>query len=147
MRKNKKIRISIVLLLILSLLTVCSCDLEHNRYASMEVIDGVLYYYANGYINQYKQGKSKEYKKAKSNYFRMEKIDDELKIHYDMDGVTTYKQTPYDKFIKTSAVVVYDQEHVYARYPGGKSHIVVYKIIYDEEGKCVKLQKEDEIRY
>lgn len=112
----------------------------NNRYGYIVVYDGGIYYYANGKIFYYKDKKIKVVENAKTPYFKLSKEGMKPQIVYLDEMSTSICHPPIDLPSDDSYTrIAWDDENVYARYPGGSSYIIVYKIVNNRK----KLKKID----
>lgn len=101
-----------------------------NRYGSMAVVNGELYYYANNNVYRYSSGRISKIEKADSCYFTVSTAGGDLKINYNDESSSESTDNPYKDILSpgTQYSVVYDDKYVYARYPQGDAKIDVYMI-------------------
>ena len=101
-----------------------------NRYGSMAVVNGELYYYANNNVYRYSSGRISKIEKADSCYFTVSTAGGDLKINYNDESSSESTDNPYKDILSpgTQYSVVYDDQCVYARYPQGDAKIDVYMI-------------------
>ena len=101
-----------------------------NRYGSMAVVNGELYYYANNNVYMYSSGRISKIEKADSCYFTVSTAGGDLKINYNDESSSESTDNPYKDILSpgTQYSVVYDDKYVYARYPQGDAKIDVYMI-------------------
>ena len=101
-----------------------------NRYGSMALINGELYYYANHYVYKYSSGKSKKVEWADSCFFSISTSGGDVEFNYTDDAPVHISENPYKELLPsgTEYTSVYDNKYVYVRYPQGDALIVVYKI-------------------
>ena len=101
-----------------------------NRYGSMALVNGELYYYANHYVYKYSSGKSKKVEWADSSYFSISTSGRDVEFNYTDEAPDQTSENPYKDLLPSleDYQAVYDNKYVYVRYPEGKAKIVVYKI-------------------
>lgn len=143
MEKNEKRRFLVLFVLLIGL---AGCkDANANRYGSMALLNDELYYYANDYVYKYASGACVEVEKADSPYFDVTETDGVVEISY-RDSGEGYEETPYADLLDGAGQIVYNEEFVYARYPGGEGSITVYRVMESSDG-TETLEPVDEIEF
>ncbi len=119
-----------------------------NRYGSLALVNGELYYYANHYVYKYSSGRSKKVEWADSCYFSVNTSGGDAKLSYTADAPANTSENPYSDLLPSAADLpsVYDDKYVYVRYPEGMAKIVVYKI-NAPSADSGSLEKIDEITF
>lgn len=119
-----------------------------NRYGSVALVNGELYYYANHYVYKYSSGKSKKVELADSSYFSISTEGGDVKINYNDESSSEVTDNPYKDILSpgTQYSVVYDDKYVYARYPEGDARIDVY-MINSPSADSGSLKKTDTITF
>ena len=119
-----------------------------NRYGSMALVNGELYYYANHYVYKYSSGKRKKVEWADSCYFSVSTAGGDAELNYTDAAPASISEAPYKELLPsgTEYSSVYDNNYVYVRYPEGKAKIVVYKINAPSAGSG-SLEEIDEITF
>ena len=119
-----------------------------NRYGSMAVVNGELYYYANNNVYRYSSGRSSKVEKADSCYFTVSTAGGDVKINYTDENSGEVTDNPYKDILTPGAQysVVYDDKYVYARYPEGDARIDVY-MINSPSADSGSLKKTDTITF
>ncbi|MBR0511342.1 MAG: hypothetical protein IJJ81_02060 [Ruminococcus sp.] len=119
-----------------------------NRYGSMAIVNGELYYYANHYVYKYSSGKSKKVEWADSCHFTVSTEGGNVKINYNDESSSESTDNPYKDILSPGMQysVVYDDKYVYARYPQGDAKIDVY-MISSPSAESGSLKKTDTITF
>ncbi|WP_028517972.1 hypothetical protein [Ruminococcus flavefaciens] len=119
-----------------------------NRYGTMALVNGELYYYANHYVYKYSSGKSKKVEWADNCYFSISTSGGDVEFNYTDEAPAHTSENPYKDLLPSAVdyASVYDNKYVYVRYPEGDAKIVVYKINAPSADKG-SLEKIDEITF
>jgi len=136
--------LAVILCVLLVGLVGCK-DVNANRYGSMALHNDELYYYANDFVYKYASETSVKVEEAESPYFDIFEQDGTVQISYRDSGDVSV-ETPYTERLDGAGQILYNDEFVYARYPGGDGQIVVYQIVKAED-ETEKLEFVAEIEF